>query len=172
MDYVHDAIFLTVHYFTELTLFSLVIPKTGYYFNNSCLLFEQNNGQLLLNNVQMNILIESLFLLCIPTNRKLTVQPFVQGICIDYVRFPTIGRCGTALTVHRLHILCSLHKNSPRMHSSRMRTGHSLTVCRALLPGGVCLSACWDTPLGADTPPGSRNPPGADTLPGRDIPQE
>ena len=24
-----------------------------------------------------------------------------------------------------------------RMHSSRMRTGHSLTVCRSLLPGGV-----------------------------------
>ena len=26
-----------------------------------------------------------------------------------------------------------------RMHSSRMRTGRSLTVCWSLLPGGVCL---------------------------------
>ena len=26
-----------------------------------------------------------------------------------------------------------------RMHSSRMRTGRSLTVCCSLLPGGVCL---------------------------------
>ena len=26
-----------------------------------------------------------------------------------------------------------------RMHSSRMRTGHSLTVCRSLLPRGRCL---------------------------------
>ena len=26
-----------------------------------------------------------------------------------------------------------------RMHSSRMRTGHSLTVCWCLLPGGICL---------------------------------
>ena len=26
-----------------------------------------------------------------------------------------------------------------RMHSSRMRTGRSLTVCRSLLPGGGCL---------------------------------
>ena len=46
--------------------------------------------------------------------------------------------------------------------------------------GGVCLSACWDTPpLGADTPrsrhvpPLNRPPPGADTLPsGADTPQE
>ena len=28
-----------------------------------------------------------------------------------------------------------------RMHSSRMRTGRSLTVCWSLLPGGVCVSA-------------------------------
>ena len=28
------------------------------------------------------------------------------------------------------------NKNATRMHSSRMRTGRSLTVCRSLLPGG------------------------------------
>ena len=83
------------------------------------------------------------------------------------------------------------------MHSSRMRTGRSLTVCRALLPSGVSAS---DTPLGADTPqsrhppeptpqweqtppgadtPGSsysplrsRHPQGADTPPGADTPRE
>ena len=37
--------------------------------------------------------------------------------------------------------------NITRMHSSRMRTGRSLTVCCSLLPGGVCLvqggSPCW-----------------------------
>ena len=73
-----------------------------------------------------------------------------------------------------------------RMHSSRMRTGRSLTVRQALLPGGVCLSACWDTPQeqtppweqtpppprrqppGADTPQ-SRHPPGADTPPKADT---
>ena len=32
---------------------------------------------------------------------------------------------------------------------------------------GVCLSACWDTPLGADTPPPpSGHPPRADNPPG------
>ena len=38
--------------------------------------------------------------------------------------------------------------------------------------GGVCLSACWDTPLGAGTPPGSRQhpPPGADP-PGAEAPR-
>ena len=30
-------------------------------------------------------------------------------------------------------------KSQTRMHSSRMRTGRSLTVCRGLLPGGVYL---------------------------------
>ena len=36
---------------------------------------------------------------------------------------------------------------------------------------GVCLSACWDTPLGADTsPPPERTPPRADNPPGADTP--
>ena len=39
-----------------------------------------------------------------------------------------------------------------------------------LFTGGVCLSACLDTPSRADTPPGSRHPPPplprADTFPG------
>ena len=30
-----------------------------------------------------------------------------------------------------------------RMHSSRMRAGHSLTVCRSLLPGGVSAPRGW-----------------------------
>ena len=32
-----------------------------------------------------------------------------------------------------------IYITSTRMHSSRMRTGRSLTVCCSLLPGGVCL---------------------------------
>ena len=50
-----------------------------------------------------------------------------------------------------------------RMHSSRMRTGRSLIVCRSLLPSGVCsrggvcslgggIPACTE----ADTPPVNR----------------
>ena len=35
------------------------------------------------------------------------------------------------------------------MHSSRMRTAHS----HSRLLGGVCLSACWDTPPGPGHPP-------------------
>ena len=46
------------------------------------------------------------------------------------------------------------------MHSSRMHTAHS-SSCRG---GDVCLSACWDTPLGVglETPPvwAWRLPPG------------
>ena len=50
-----------------------------------------------------------------------------------------------------------------RMHSSRMRTGRSLTVCRSLLPGGVCFRGV-SAPGGcgipafteADTPPVNR----------------
>ena len=48
-----------------------------------------------------------------------------------------------------------------------------LSVIHSVDRGGVCLSACWDTPLGADTPPQSRHnpqsrhPPRADTPPHR-----
>ena len=44
------------------------------------------------------------------------------------------------------------------MHSSRMRTVRS----SSRLLGGVCLSACWDTPLQAWTwtPPGPGHPLG------------
>ena len=38
-----------------------------------------------------------------------------------------------------------------RMHSSRMRTAHSSSH------GGICISACWDTPplgVGLEIPPG------------------
>ena len=41
----------------------------------------------------------------------------------------------------RVHffVQCELVINLTRMHSSRMRTGRSLTVCRSLLPGGGLL---------------------------------
>ena len=47
-------------------------------------------------------------------------------------------------------------------------------VCHSVHRGeGVCLSACWDTPPGADTPPGTENrhPPGADTPQSRHTPR-
>ena len=39
----------------------------------------------------------------------------------------------------QLKINCIVEQNliTTRMHSSRMRTGRSLTICRSLLPGGV-----------------------------------
>ena len=48
--------------------------------------------------------------------------------------FSTVDTCPTRVQAHR-------HRSDKtRMHSSRMRTGRSLTVCRSqLLPGGVCL---------------------------------
>ena len=49
-------------------------------------------------------------------------------------------------------------KGKIRMHSSRMRTARSSS---RLLPGGVCLSACWDTSPRAWRPPGQtpQHPP-------------
>ena len=55
-------------------------------------------------------------------------------------------------------------------------TGHNKVVAKViflhlfviLFTGGVCLSACWDTPPGAD-PPGSR-PPGIRHPPGKQTP--
>ena len=55
---------------------------------------------------------------------------------------------------------------STRMHSSRMRTGRSLTVCRSLLlgggggllPGGVCSGGC--APRGVSAPQGVSAPGG------------
>ena len=35
-------------------------------------------------------------------------------------------------------LLHAVKAGMTRMHSSRMRTGRSLTVCWSLLPGGVC----------------------------------
>ena len=59
------------------------------------------------------------------------------------------------------------------MHSSRMRTGRSLTVCRALLPGGggVCLSACWDNPPPEQTTPRADSPHPKQTPPRADTPR-
>ena len=64
------------------------------------------------------------------------------------------------------------------MHSSRMRTGRSLTVCWAVLPGGVSASVhagIHPPPQEQTTPqsrhPGEQTPPGADTPPlGADTP--
>ena len=42
-----------------------------------------------------------------------------------------------------------------RMHSSRMRAGHSLTVCRSLLPGGYLLPGGGSAPGGLSAPKGS-----------------
>ena len=42
--------------------------------------------------------------------------------------------------VHVMHIICTFSLTT-RMHSSRMCTAHSSSH-----PGGVCLSACWETP--------------------------
>ena len=51
-----------------------------------------------------------------------------------------------------------------RMHSSRMRTGRSLTVCCSLLPGGVCLLRGGGVPGprggGGCLVPGGRGVPG------------
>ena len=51
-----------------------------------------------------------------------------------------------------------------RMHSSRMRTARSSSRLRG---GGVCISACWDTPpgLGLETPHGQtpQPPPGCES---------
>ena len=41
-----------------------------------------------------------------------------------------------------------------RMHSSRIRTGRSLTVCRSLLPGGGCLLWGVSAPGGVSAPRG------------------
>ena len=51
------------------------------------------------------------------------------------------------------------------MHSSRMRSARSSSRLRG--KGGVCISACWDTPLWAwpGHPPGL----GLDTPPGVDL---
>ena len=44
------------------------------------------------------------------------------------------------------------------------------SVCLSTGGRGVCLSACWDAPPGADSPPlGSKHPPEADTPPGADT---
>ena len=40
------------------------------------------------------------------------------------------------------------------MHSSRMRTGSSLTVCQSLLPGGVCSRWGVSAPSGGVSAPG------------------
>ena len=47
-----------------------------------------------------------------------------------------------------------------RMHSSRMRTGRSLTVCRSLLPGGV------SAPGGEESAPGGVCSGGGVSAPG------
>ena len=46
------------------------------------------------------------------------------------------------------------------MHSSRMRTGRSLTVCRSLLPGGCLLRGGWCLLLGGVSAPGGSVPGG------------
>ena len=59
---------------------------------------------------------------------------------------------------------CSYLPAATKLGQGNVFTG----VCDSLHRGeGVCLSACWDTPPGADPPqtrhpPGSRHPPGAD----------
>ena len=64
-----------------------------------------------------------------------------------------------------------------RMHSSRMRIGRSLTICRALLPGGGCLPQCMlgypleQTPPWEQTHPQSRHTPQSRHPPGADAPQ-
>ena len=54
------------------------------------------------------------------------------------------------------------------MHSSRMRTGRSLTVCRSLLPGGGVLSqsqgGVWS--WGGLSGPGGVSGPGGCLVPG------
>ena len=55
--------------------------------------------------------------------------------------------------------------------------GNIFTPVILFTAGGVCLSACWDTPLGADTPqeqtlPREQTPPGSRTPWSRHPPQE
>ena len=64
--------------------------------------------------------------------------------------------------INETSIFCSSYvkTNLTRMHSSRMRTGRSLTICRSLLPGGgVCLLRgvfvwVWVSTLGGVSAPG------------------
>ena len=48
-----------------------------------------------------------------------------------------------------------------RMHSSRMRTGRSLTVCGRLLPRGVAWSGGSSAPGGPSAPGGAPGPGGS-----------
>ena len=59
--------------------------------------------------------------------------------------------------------LCGKETFKTRMHSNRMRTGHSLTVCRGVLPsGGVCLppGGVCSLPGGCFFPRGDASFPG------------
>ena len=83
-----------------------------------------------------------------------------------------------AYTALSIYIICLVYFYRPQRSCGQ---GNIFTpVCHSVHRGeeGVCLSACWDTPLplGADPPgadpPGSRPPPGADTPLGVDTPRE
>ena len=44
--------------------------------------------------------------------------------------------------------------------ATKLGQGYIFTrICDSVNKGGICLSACWDTPLQEQTPPGSRPPP-------------
>ena len=72
-----------------------------------------------------------------------------------------IGSCPTPTVVSKLHVNILSHFSYSlfqsrshwwyvwtRMHSSRMRTGRSLTVCWSLLPGGVSAPGRGSAPRG------------------------
>ena len=56
--------------------------------------------------------------------------------CPERVSIEFDCKIGHFLVINEIH-------SKTRMHSSRMRTGRSLTVCWRLLPGGVCSGGVW-----------------------------
>ena len=82
------------------------------------------------------------------THYKSTVQPYSSQILLLFEQYRALQtwwheeeknswKFNTAIGGHI----------STRMHSSRMRTIHcSRRLLGGCLPGGVCPSACWDTP--------------------------
>ena len=80
------------------------------------------------------------------------------------------GGCTSEVRVEQYHFIFLLPS------ATKLRQGNIFTsVCQEFCPwGGVCLSACWDTPPGqtpsrADTPLGQTLPP-PDRLPGQTPP--
>ena len=83
------------------------------------------------------------------------------GLCVGQIHQIRQRVCECA------DVAVSLNTCITRMHSSRKRTGHSLTICRSLLPGGVYLVPGGVlSPRGVYLVPGGVLSPGGCLVPG------